>query len=64
MDWQAGAAALLGFIGGLVTGLLKLVMPAYMDLYQENRELREKLRTMEDAVRDMEDAEDWRVREP
>lgn len=45
-------AALLGFAGGFFTGLLKLIMPSYRDLMEENRDLREKVRSLSDTLDD------------
>lgn len=42
--------AVLGFIGGFFTGLMKLVFPSYRDLVEENQELREKVRTLSDMI--------------
>lgn len=49
-------AALLGFVGGFVTGLLKMVFPSYRDLVEENRDLREKVRSLSDTLDDEREA--------
>lgn len=45
-------AALLGFVGGFFTGLLKLVFPSYRDLIDENHNLREQVRALSDTLDD------------
>lgn len=58
MDWEKVAYTLVGFVGGLLANLLKVVMPSYAELFQENRDLREELRALEDT------REDERPRDP
>lgn len=54
MSWETLTYAVGAFVLGLLSGLLKLFAPGYMDLYKENTELREKIRASEDTMRDQE----------
>lgn len=55
MDWKEAAYALGGFIGGLLASLFKAVLPAYIELSKENRELRAECRELSDKIRELED---------
>lgn len=52
MEWEKVLWALGGFAGGLLSQLLRLVVPSYADLAKENQELREDVRSLEDALAD------------
>jgi septin family protein len=56
MEWEKIAYAVGAFLVGLLSGILKTIAPGYMELYQENRELREKVRGLEDEMRDQEES--------
>jgi hypothetical protein len=50
--WEKAVYAIGGFLLGLLSTILKTLMPAYVDLYRENIELRERCRGLEDALED------------
>lgn len=62
MDWQEALFALAGFVGGLLTALLKSFVPPYSDLFQENLALRARVAELEENLRDTLD--DGLVRDP
>lgn len=47
--------AVVGFVGGFLANLIKLLAPSYTDAVKENHEQRERIRGLEDTVRDSED---------
>lgn len=47
--------AVVGFIGGFLANLIKLLAPPYADVVKESHEQRERIRELEDTVRDSED---------
>lgn len=61
MNWETLTYAVGSFVLGLLSGLLKLFAPGYMDLYRENTELREKIRACEDTMRDQQDVFDGEI---
>lgn len=62
VDLEKLLIALGSFLGGLVTGLLKVIMPSYRDLLEENRQLRgealEKIDGLLDIAKDNRESED------
>lgn len=56
MDWKDLALLLAGFGGGIVTSLIKAVMPSYQDLVRENTDLRKECRGYQEIIRGLEDA--------
>jgi hypothetical protein len=61
VDLEKLLIALGSFLGGLVTGLLKVLMPSYKELLEENRQLRGEVMEKLDGLLDTE--EDERARE-
>jgi len=52
MDWRELAWAIGGMLLGWLSALLKVVMPSYKELLEENRLLREDLEEARDTLDD------------